>query len=400
MQFSKSNHSYFCQSMNFFTQLSFAEFRQAKRIKVNYPSELQYTTKKLNYPLIFFCGIAVIFAYIDMLLKINVSNHLVDLPDSDLIRFLRHKLPRVHYYCRYNKYRGKLYLLPLRIFSHVLRREFSCPSELSRKLLLLLCYNYIVIFVNVYSSSTFFLREDFFSHSSCIASLRVIGKFLSVLSFQHGLFNLDHTSKIGIYPGDRTEIQFVYDSYTQSAFQQINKNARLILLEPPFSHKKINYKSESSGMIMFIGDNTRETLELSLVLSLQLFLHSSKYMCFYKPHPSEALPIELSSCRFLKLYQNSDIYPVLSSSNPWIFLGSNSAALYDAYLSGFLVILLKSRNIPDTFFKLFNFPLVENFDDLLYYLRNQDHLPLCESHPFESAPFSCIPLYANDTGRT
>ena len=362
--------------MTLFSRLAYIELRQFARISKLYPREFQYSQRNLGISLLPLAVILLLFAFIDLILKSRVKNHFVDLPQSHLNLYLIQHLPHTNFYSRFNRLKGKIYLFPLRLFSHLVRGEVSFPTMQHDKFLISLCLLYLKLFVRIFRGCTFYLREDFFSHSSCIVSLAALEIGINAIYIQHGLFDLNSMLSMGLYPGDRIKHQIVFDPATLNCLRQLNQvNAQFYLSTPAFLNRRVDY-SAGCERILFVGDSSLSTKITAAKLSSHVALNLPHTTCYYKSHPSEPSFGGVGDIKFLKTYKMKSIHHILFSSDPWIFVGTASTVLYDAHLAGFLVFLINDDKIMSQTFPDFSFPAFSQPYEFCELIRNCHHLPV------------------------
>jgi hypothetical protein len=283
------------------------------------------------------------FCVMHMLLMINKENFFLDIVSNDLSKKIFHSLNKACWLGRFSGWTKKLFIQPLRIYSHTCRGEWFYSSKLMYSLVKYACFIHVTIFFFCFKNKKFFLREDFYGASSCLASLREIWGGPDIISFQHGSMSLDAIRRHEVYPGQRARLQIVHDENTFNLFKKLSLNPDFII-GPVGCYYPIEFNSAKCRKIIFIGNGSTSVREqiFEIINSISRQALDFGFDIFYKPHPREVFDI-CASNSFI-LMKNADEDNVLGDRESKLFIGVTSTVLYDAYLMNQKVLLLKNSD--------------------------------------------------------
>lgn len=302
--------------------------------------EVPYSTKRINLILSIILVLLIPVSYVHLNSVSKNTSFYINIVKSDLTEALASAIGGAFKSDRYSKILGKLYLLPLRTYSHMVRGEWVFESRAIKNLLHSLIESYILFFVTKMKSKRFFIREDFFGEASLICSISQSTGCPYTISFQHGSLELGRIMREGIYPGQRANMQIVHDIVSRDVFRMNNPFRSMIVLSKP-CYRDVSKMHLTSDEIYMIGNGSlpafRELDQIAASIK-EKFKHIKIY---YKPHPSEAIvdSINMINCT---LRDGS----LLMEPIKRVFIGQTSTFLYDAYMSGHLVYCLNQSRFP------------------------------------------------------
>lgn len=283
----------------------------------------------------------------------------LDIVKSGLSTKIFEKLENAWWIERFSSLERRLFLQPLRIYSHTCREEWEFTSGILKNLNQKLSFFYILLFYWCMKKKVFFTREDFYAESSCLASLSELWGGLAIVGFQHGSMDLGKIERLGVYPGKRANIQITHDVNTFNVFKRLSSDNKKILGPIP-SYECIKFSASDCNKIIVIGNGDLLVQE-QLLKIIKIILNDAKregFTIYYKPHPSERVVVE---CSDFILLDNSKENFVLGGRESKVFIGVTSTVLYDACLMNQKVFILKNQKSEtlDSLAKLKNIKEIE-----------------------------------------
>lgn len=288
----------------------------------------------LFFLLIPLCVIHLFFFY-------KVKFIFLDIVETDLSLKIFGKLKNAFWIKRFSPLWKRLFLQPLRIYSHTCREEWIYNYSFLKKLNQIGSFAYIMLFSWVTKNKVFFTREDFFSESSCLASISEIYDSPLIVGFQHGSMDLEKIKILKNYPGKRAKFQIVHDENTFNVFKHIVSDDKKIL-GPISSYECIKFSKDLCKKIFFIGNGDRLTQDqlLHVIKKISTEAKNNGFTIYYKPHPRER---EVVKSEDFILLDNSSERFVLAGQESKLLIGVTSTVLYDACLMNQRVLILKSE---------------------------------------------------------
>lgn len=302
-----------------------------------------YAKRKLSLVMFILILIAVPICYLDLRFVSRFNFFYINLVGNQLTDEIKSQLGRV--YCTNKFYRifGKLFILPLRVYSHIVRQEWVISElfslrEIGKKIL----GWYLGRFIFLMDHRVFFLKEDYHAETSMLASIAAHCDSIKVVSFQHESMSLKRIRCEGIYPGQRASIQIVHDENTKNVFTDICRGKSVILKSFPC----YRYKLMSRGYfnIFFLGNGCKIVKNIAFDVLSKFVEHPSIEKCVYIPHRNET---DCFSDKF-DVCRSVDFRKLIQCNDQKIFLGANPTFLYEAYMAGHKIILIDRKEMMHT----------------------------------------------------
>lgn len=356
------------------------EVRFKRKLDQCYNDNILYENKRVSIIINIIFILTIPFCYLHLYFVSKRKNFYINIVKTELTEAIYSNLEKTYKADRYNQVKGKLFILPLRIFSHLIRKEWKFNSALGKRILRRALEKYIIIFVKKMESKNFYLREDYYGESSLLCSIKECKRPIKVISFQHGAADLGSISNCGMYPGQRASIQITHDIYTYNTYSRINNsNSKICLSKPNF--KSVTSLPLEKNVIYFIGNGNAKVYNEFEKISKKIKTLREGIKIYYKPHPSER------RCRsdFMNIEESLDCFYLLSRKTRNIYIGQNSTFLYDAIMSGHLVYVLDQLKFPsmDSIKLLRKLPELKN-DKIEEFIRDIDRAVEFPSYEIES----------------
>ncbi len=333
------------------------EIKQKHRIANDDPINIESLIRKIPVILTVFFILSIPFCIFDLFIKKKYKSFFVNTLKNDLTIHLAEQLGPSLHVSRFSFIKSRAFLLPLRIYSRSIRKEWIFANRSVKNIIEYFCSKYVILFINTMRGKIFFIRDDYYAEPSFLTSIALVIPDIFVIGFQHGAMDLSLIKKIKIYPAQRAHLQIVHDKFTAETFSQCNIfNAKIILSDSCYIFRKIDYTKKID--LVFIGNNSPHFLEFSELLALALKDCTYISECYYKPHPSEKIVAPIN----IKQRNRNDDYDLVADGLPKIFLGSSSTVLYDAAMAGYKIVLVTNDDLYtlDSLANLANFPTISS----------------------------------------
>jgi hypothetical protein len=300
-----------------------------------------YVTKKISPILGLIFLLVLPLCLIELSIVKKYKYFYINIVENDLTNEIKDLLVHVYSTKRFNKILGKFFIIPLRIYSHIIRKEWLLSDgSFILKLLNLVFEWYLDRFISAMRQKIFFIKEDYHGETSMLASICATVDNIKLVSFQHEAMNLSDIKRDSIYPGSRAAIQIAHDSNTQRVFIELSGERCTILKSVPcYSYRQFNISDTTH--IVFIGDGTDSVRRIAFDLLGKFSTHSRVCHCTYMTYIGES---NITS-KIFDIDSSINYKKFISGQHQIIFLGSISTVLYDAYMAGHKVILLDKNEI-------------------------------------------------------
>ena len=304
-------------------------------------SSKSYGTKKISPILGLAFLLAIPLCLIELIIVKKYKYFYINITENDLTNEVKDLLVYVYSTKRFNKIFGKFFIIPLRVYSHVIRKEWMLrDGSFILKLLTMVLEWYLDRFISAMHQKIFFIKEDYHGETSMLASICATVNNIKLVSFQHEAMNLSDIKRDTIYPGSRAFIQIAHDSNTQRVFIELSGDRCTVLKSVPcYRYRQFNVSDATH--IVFISDGTDSVRRIAFDLLGKFSAHSRVCQCTYMTYIGEST---ITSKSF-DVDSSINYRKFILGQHQIIFLGAISTVLYDAYMAGHKVILLDNNEI-------------------------------------------------------
>jgi hypothetical protein len=203
--------------------------------------------------------------------------------------------------------------------------------------------------------------NDTSPHSLLLAKIANRCSNVRVVCIQHGLFNSGYD--LDDIEGRNSDINLVYSDAQRDEMLRRLPGAIVEVMGYPAEFRPLAYPAPETPHVLLVGTGAVEhwsvyKKSLDIFKSIERILSEAKAKIEYRPHPVEK-PTTLASHEFSLNMESKDR---LLSGERKVFIGFTSTLLYEAHLSGHMVVILDDPDLPG--YKIDRFGFMVDSNDL------------------------------------